>query len=65
MITKEGIDPFFTRQGMERNGEMYLGGQDPNQPLLDPAILADLTGFPPILLQAGTNELLLFQRKDD
>jgi len=42
-----------------RSGEMYLDGQDPNQPLLAPAVLADLTGFPPILLQAGTNELLL------
>lgn len=59
MSTKEGVDPFFTREGMGRTGEMYLGGQDPNQPLLAPAVLADLTGFPPILLQAGTNELLL------
>jgi acetyl esterase/lipase len=38
---------------------MYLAGQNPNQPLLSPAIYADLTGFPPILLQVGTNELLL------
>ena len=59
ITTKEGIDPFFTGEGLGRNGEMYLGGQDPNQPLLAPAVLADLTGFPPILLQAGTNELLL------
>ncbi|MEV4114991.1 alpha/beta hydrolase [Nonomuraea sp. NPDC049695] len=59
MSTKEGIDPFFTREGMGRTGEMYLAGQDPNQPLLAPAVHADLTGFPPILLQAGTNELLL------
>jgi acetyl esterase/lipase len=27
--------------------------------LLSPAVLADLTGFPPMLLQAGTNEVLL------
>jgi epsilon-lactone hydrolase len=59
MTTKEGIDPFFTREGLGRTREMYLGGQDPDQPLLAPAVLADLTGFPPILLQAGTNELLL------
>jgi epsilon-lactone hydrolase len=59
MSTKEGIDPFFTRDGMGRAGELYLGGQDPNQPLLAPAVLADLAGFPPILLQVGTNELLL------
>jgi epsilon-lactone hydrolase len=38
---------------------LYLGGQDPNQELLAPAVLADLTGFPPMLLQVGTNELLL------
>jgi acetyl esterase/lipase len=59
MITKEGIDPLFTRDAMGRTGEMYLAGQDPRQALLSPAILADLTGFPPILLQVGTNELLL------
>jgi epsilon-lactone hydrolase len=59
MSTKEGVDPFFTAEGMGHTGEMYLGGQDPNQPLLAPAVHADLTGFPPILLQVGTNELLL------
>ncbi len=59
MSTKEGIDPFFTRDAMSRTAAMYLGDEDPNQPLLAPAVLADLTGFPPILLQVGTNELLL------
>jgi monoterpene epsilon-lactone hydrolase len=59
MSTKEGVDPFFTKDDIGHTGEMYLGGQDPNQPLLAPAVHADLTGFPPILLQAGTNELLL------
>jgi len=59
MATKEGIDPFFTRAGLAYAGDMYLGGQNPNQELVAPAVLADLTGFPPILLQVGTNELLL------
>ncbi|MEU9046183.1 MULTISPECIES: alpha/beta hydrolase [unclassified Kitasatospora] len=59
MDTKAGIDPFFTRAAMEHTGAMYLAGQDPHQPLLSPATLADLTGFPPMLLQAGTNEMLL------
>lgn len=59
MTSKEGADPLFTREGMERTGELYLAGQDPRQPLLAPAVLADLTGFPPMLLQVGTNELLL------
>jgi len=38
---------------------MYLAGQDPYHELLSPAILADLTGLPPLLLQVGTNEVLL------
>ncbi|AEW98348.1 alpha/beta hydrolase [Streptantibioticus cattleyicolor] len=59
MVTKAGIDPFFTREGMAPTGAMYLAGRDPRHPLLSPATLADLTGFPPILLQVGTNEVLL------
>ncbi|AHH99002.1 alpha/beta hydrolase [Kutzneria albida] len=59
MMTKEGIDPFFTRESMRHTGAMYLAGQDPDQPLLAPAVHADLAGFPPILLQVGTNEVLL------
>jgi monoterpene epsilon-lactone hydrolase len=57
--SKAGIDPFFTREGIAYTDAMYLAGQDPNQELLSPATLADLTGFPPLLLQVGTNELLL------
>jgi epsilon-lactone hydrolase len=59
MTTKAGVDPFFTREGLDRTGAMYLAGQDPRQPLLSPAVCADLTGFPPLLLQTGTDELLL------
>ncbi|KQR77222.1 alpha/beta hydrolase [Burkholderia sp. Leaf177] len=59
MITKEGVDPFFTREGMGHTGAMYLAGKNPDSPLLAPAVHADLSGFPPILLQVGTNELLL------
>lgn len=59
MRTKDGIDPFFTREGIGGNGALYLAGQDPHQPLLAPAVLADLTGLPPMLLQVGANELLL------
>jgi len=59
MATKEGIDPIFTRKGLEHTGAMYLAGADPHQPLLSPAVFADLTGFPPMLIQVGTNEMLL------
>jgi acetyl esterase/lipase len=59
MTTKDGIDPLFTRQSLERLGAHYLAGQDPRQPLLSPAVHADLAGLPPLLLQAGSNEVLL------
>ncbi|WP_425572694.1 alpha/beta hydrolase fold domain-containing protein [Paraburkholderia heleia] len=49
-ITKEGVDPLFTREGMGHTGAMYLAGQNPQSPLLTPAVHADLSGFPPILL---------------
>ncbi|MBB6731412.1 alpha/beta hydrolase [Cohnella zeiphila] len=59
MDSKMGIDPFFTREGFALTDEMYLAGQDPNHALVSPAKFADLAGFPPVLLQVGTNELLL------
>ncbi|MCT9089824.1 alpha/beta hydrolase [Streptomyces sp. ASQP_92] len=59
MTTKEGIDPIFTKAALEHTGAMYLAGQDPSQPLLSPAVSADLTGFPPLLIQVGANEVLL------
>ncbi|MBR7831060.1 alpha/beta hydrolase [Actinospica sp. MGRD01-02] len=59
MRTKEDVDPFFTRESVGRTGAMYLAGADPHQPLLSPALYADLAGFPPMLIQVGTNEILL------
>jgi monoterpene epsilon-lactone hydrolase len=59
MHTKEDIDPILTRESVEHTGAMYLAGQDPHQPMLSPAVLADLTGFPPMLIQVGTNEIML------
>ncbi|MCP2167179.1 alpha/beta hydrolase [Goodfellowiella coeruleoviolacea] len=59
MDTKAGIDPYFTRQSLQVTGAMYLAGQDPHQELISPALFGDLTGFPPMLLQVGTNEVLL------
>jgi acetyl esterase/lipase len=59
MDSKEDADPFFTRQTLERTSALYLAGADPHQELVSPALHGDLTGFPPMLLQAGTNEVLL------
>ncbi|MFI8454469.1 alpha/beta hydrolase [Kitasatospora sp. NPDC085464] len=59
METKEGVDPIFTRAALGHTGAMYLAGADPRHPLLSPAVHADLTGLPPMLIQVGTNEVLL------
>lgn len=37
--------------------ETYLGGEDPSAPLASP-LLADLSGLPPLLVQAGEMEVL-------
>ncbi len=33
-------------------------------PLLSPVVAADLTGLPPVLVQVGTNEMLLDEALD-
>ncbi|WP_405493754.1 alpha/beta hydrolase [Nocardia sp. NBC_00511] len=59
VTTKREADPLFNIDTMHRTGAMYLAGQDPNQPLISPAVCADLKGFPPMLIQVGTNEMLM------
>jgi monoterpene epsilon-lactone hydrolase len=59
MITREAFDPFFTREALAKLGPLYYGDANPDQPLLSPATRADLSGFPPVLLSVGTNEVLL------
>jgi acetyl esterase/lipase len=54
-----GVDPVLTGAGVERTGATYLARQDPRQPLLSPAVVADLTGFSPMLLQVGTKDIML------
>jgi epsilon-lactone hydrolase len=59
MDAKEGVDPLFDRVSLARLSAHYLAGADPRQPLVSPAVVGDLAGLPPILLQVGTNEVLL------
>jgi acetyl esterase/lipase len=58
-VTKDGIDPILSRASVQPNRDLYRGSADAHDPLLSPATLADPTGFPPLLLQVGTNEVLL------
>ncbi|MFZ3499578.1 alpha/beta hydrolase [Streptomyces sp. 5.8] len=59
MTAKNDADPLFTRADLATVFVHYLAGQDPDQALLSPALHGDLTGLPPLLLQAGSNEVLL------
>jgi epsilon-lactone hydrolase len=59
MDAKHGLDPIFTRESLALPFDLYRAGQNPKQELLSPAIAADLRSLPPMLLQVGTNEVLL------
>jgi acetyl esterase/lipase len=48
------IDPGSLKQA----AKLYLGDSDPQTPLASP-LYADLTGLPPLLVQVGSDELLL------
>jgi acetyl esterase/lipase len=41
-----------------KSTEIYVRDADPRNPLVSP-LFADLTGFPPVLLQVGSNEIIL------
>jgi acetyl esterase/lipase len=56
--TKDGRDPLFTRAALAWYADHYLAGADPTNPLASPA-LADLTGLPPLFIQAGSHEVLV------
>jgi acetyl esterase/lipase len=56
--SKDGIDPIFVEADLHAYAELYVGTGDRAQPLASP-LFADLAGLPPLLIQAGANELLL------
>jgi epsilon-lactone hydrolase len=55
--TRESIDPLVQRKVVDEVTQHYLNGQDPRTPTASP-IHADLTGFPPLLIQVGEREIL-------
>jgi epsilon-lactone hydrolase len=59
MVTKAEADPLLNRASLDRMSSLYVVDQDRRNPLLSPAVTADLTGLPPVLVQVGTNEMLL------
>lgn len=58
LTTHAARDPMLTPQGLRRWATAYCGTQSPAQPACSP-LFADLQGLPPLLIQAGSEEILL------
>jgi len=56
--SKAADDPLVGAQDVQWYAAQYLGGQDPRTPLASP-LFADLAGLPPLLIQVGSEEVLL------
>ena len=53
-------DPLLNPEILDVYSRYYAGETDTSNPLISP-IFADLQGLPPMLIQVGTNEILLDQ----
>jgi acetyl esterase/lipase len=58
METKGASDPLLSREALQARVADYTAGQDAALGLISP-IFADLSGLPPLIIQAGTHEVLL------
>jgi monoterpene epsilon-lactone hydrolase len=58
METRREVDPLLSRELLQPRVADYVSGQDAALPLISP-VFADLTGLPPLIIQAGTHEVLL------
>jgi acetyl esterase/lipase len=57
MVSKAQVDPWLAPQ-VKALLQHYIGQNDPRSPLLSP-LYADLRGLPPMLIQVGSDEILL------
>jgi epsilon-lactone hydrolase len=58
METKRDADPLLSRELLQPRVADYVQGQDAALGLISP-IFADLSGLPPLIIQAGSHEVLL------
>ena len=58
VTAKAAVDPALTPEGLRQRADDYVAGGDRKAGLVSP-IFADLTGLPPLLIQAGSHEILL------
>ena len=55
---REDVDPIFTAREINGLASFYVSNEDAHNPLISP-IYADLHGFPPLLIEVGSDEVLL------
>ena len=58
MQTKRDVDPLLSRELLQPRVTDYLSGQDAADGLISP-IVAELSGLPALIIQAGSHEVLL------
>jgi acetyl esterase/lipase len=58
METKRDVDPLLNRELLQPRVADYTAGQDAALDLISP-VFADLSGLPPLIIQAGSHEVLL------
>jgi monoterpene epsilon-lactone hydrolase len=58
METKREVDPLMSRENLQSRVTDYTAGQDAALGPISP-IFAELSGLPPLIIQAGTHEVLL------
>src|SRR5438445_7121783 len=58
METKREADPLLSRENLQPRVTDYTAGQDAASGLISP-VFADLSGLPPLMIQAGSHEVLL------
>jgi epsilon-lactone hydrolase len=56
--SKDALDPLLSHEALEARVGDYTAGEDPALGLISP-IFADLSGLPPLIIQAGSHEVLL------
>jgi monoterpene epsilon-lactone hydrolase len=56
--TRREVDPLLSREALQARVADYAAGHDAALGLISP-LFADLSGLPPLIIQAGTHEVLL------
>lgn len=57
-LTDPDCEPVLTRGWIDKAARLYAGSESATTPLMSP-VYADLSGLPPLLIQVGSQEILL------